>query len=96
MLGGMNANVHPGVAEAIAYFGGQKLLGQAAGAVGQTTVHEWLTRRRPVPPSRAATIERASKGALRAEALSSGENWVRVKCAGWPWNGGKPLIDPLP
>lgn len=91
----MSEQQHPAVARAIEHFGSQDALAERL-EVRQTTVSQWLKRKRPVPEMRAAQIERETSGSIRCEETLPEVTWRRLKVKGWPWNGGKPLVDVLP
>lgn len=66
------------VLKAASLLGGQKQLGDRIGA-SQSEVSQWVTGRRPVPPKKAAAIERVTAGEVTRQQLRPGD-WQQL----WP------------
>jgi DNA-binding transcriptional regulator YdaS (Cro superfamily) len=77
---------------AIRFFGTQAELA-ARLDVARPVVNEWVKGKRPIPPTRAALIERMTKGEVTCERLLTSERWVRVSDPGWPHPKGRPCLD---
>ncbi|MGI9143862.1 MAG: transcriptional regulator [Fluviibacter sp.] len=63
-----------GLKDFIVDFGGIKALARELG-VSPSMVYQWLTRRRPVSPRRAAQIQSLSHGRVRAGDLDHTVDW---------------------
>lgn len=72
--------------------GAQSALCVAIGA-HSPDMSRWAVGRRPIPPDRCPSIERATGGRVTCEELRPDVRWQRVPDAAWPHPGGRPCID---
>lgn len=71
--------------------GGSSAVARLTGCA-PASVTEW--RRRGIPATRCAQLERATRGEVACELLNPSLSWVRVADPEWPWHpAGRPLID---
>lgn len=64
----MRMSVQKALQRAIDQIGSQSLLAEEIGS-SQSEVSQWVTGRRPVPPKKAAAIERVTNGKVRRREL---------------------------